>query len=485
MSSKIKLRSFFYIILLNIFSLSISSTPVGKQSINDSRTKEYKFVSRSQFPAKKEAHALKNKILFCRGKPTTKEQPSTTDQQQRVPVKKEEEPSFIFVFSGYIKPEFFVDSRQVFGCRANQTLFNPECRLYDRCCRDINAHGQFNILAIESRVRTEIIGPSIGSAKSKGVIEADFYGVREDMINSLRMRHAYFSLTWKNRELLLGQYWHPITSPECYPQTLSFNCGGPMDPYKRVPQIRITRFIRPLELIAAVSSAVHFVNNGPIGFSSSYLRNAIVPNLSFLIQARPSTHLIGAGIDFKRLVPRLVSNNNFKVSESINSLTALAYTAFNWETFALRAKIALAQNGSVFTLLGGYAVHSIQPDTDHRTYTNLNTITAWIDFNRVHKKVEPGCLIGYTKNLGATSTIIPCLQQNDSCESLVYTFLYPNIDYVFRISPRIRIYYKPVVFGAELEYTRAAFGQLNNRGRINCPRPVENIRLLLAAFYFF
>ena len=76
-----------------------------------------------------------------------------------------EDPLFTVLFSGYIKPEFFWDSRQVIGGRDDQTLIFPEPKVWDRCCRDINAAPAYNMIAIESRVRSEILGPKVLEAK--------------------------------------------------------------------------------------------------------------------------------------------------------------------------------------------------------------------------------------------------------------------------------------------------------------------------------
>lgn len=397
-----------------------------------------------------------------------------------------EDPLFTVLFSGYIKPEFFWDSRQVIGGRDDQTLIFPEPKTWDRCCRDINAAPAYNMLAIESRVRSEILGPKVLEAKGKGLIEADFYGISKTTLNIVRMRHAYLSLEWQNFILLLGQYWHPLFTPECAPDTLACNSGAPIDPLKRAPQMRFTKLIKPFEIEFTALSEINFESDGPHGPDSIYLRNAVIPNMNIRAQAYAGDHVFGASIDFKRLVPRLVSDRNVKVEESINSVSAIIYAAFNWETFALRTKLTLGQNGADHGLIGGYAVHSIQPESDKRTYTNLRSISLWVDFNRVHKKLSPGCFIGYTKNIGAPSTVIPYLKDNNNVfTQLTYGYDSERFDYIFRISPRLRWFLKPVVFGLELEYTRGAYGQVNTRGCVSNPVPTDNTRVLMAAYYFF
>ncbi len=61
----------------------------------------------------------------------------------------------------------------------------------------------------------------------------------------------------------------------------------------------------------------------------------------------------------------------------------------------------------------------------------------------------------------------------------------PNIDTVWRIAPRFRFIKKPVTIGLELEYTQAAFGNLNRKAVVINPRATGNMRLLFEILYVF
>lgn len=364
------------------------------------------------------------KIAFHKGIPPTPEEQEIAEEPQL----------FTVYFSGYVKPEFFWDSRQNVGCRNDQLLIYPEPKELDRCGRDIQAHPEYGMIALESRVRAEIIGPDVLGAQAKGYIEADFWGISDKTLNVFRMRHAYTNLNWEKISLLFGQYWHPMYVPECAPDTIACNGGAPIDPFKRSPQIRFTRRFKPFEITIAALSEVNFTNDGPIGPSCTYIHNAVIPNLSAQLQGRWSDHICGLVVDCKRLVPRLKSDLNVKVEESIYSASFAVYAAFNWETFALRLKGTFGQNCADHGMLGGYAVHTIQPESDKRTYTNLNSFGVWADFNRANSKIEPGCFIGYTKNLGASKTIIPSIKKEDQITQLTYGFGTQMIDYVLEYS---------------------------------------------------
>lgn len=392
---------------------------------------------------------------------------------------------FSVIFSGYVKYEALFDSRQIVGFREDQVLLYPARRQCDVCGRDINDKGHANMLAIESRLRAVIIGPDVLDAQSLGVLEGDFIGVSDATVNTFRLRNAFAHLDWQNISLLAGQYWHPLFVPECYPDTISFNSGIPIEQLAREPQIRFTPKVGRANLILAAISQLNFENDGPQGLNSKYARDAVIPNLHAQLQIPINSHVVGIGIDYKRLVPRLVTDKNYKVTESINSTSALAYIGLNWPTVTFNTKVVYAQNLTNADSISGYAVTCINPTTDERQYTNLQSVSFWID-TAYKKKVEPGLFAGYVKNIGAQKTIIQSIV-NDQGEtvSLIYAAGQEDVDYVLRISPRIRWFLKPVVFAAELEYTRASFGTVTNSGKVTCTYPVNNTRLQLAVFYCF
>jgi len=400
---------------------------------------------------------------------------------------------FKILFSGYIKPEAYIDSRQVRGWRNDQVLLFPERKLYDRCHHDLNAHPQLSSVAIETRLRAEIFGPKVWDSLCMGAIEADFWGTHQLDIQGFRLRHAFVTFDWGDKLLLFGQYWAPMFIPICAPDTISFDAGIPFDPYKRTPQLRFAKIFDPFEITFCASSEVNFVNDGPIGGSSTYLRNAVVPNMNVRLTAtlgKTKDHYLGVDLDYRRIVPRLVTAQCLKTHESLNSFRFEAFASLNWPAFSIRSKVGFEQNATDYDSISGYAVHSINPVTDERTYTNFNAATTWVDFIKYYKTFEPGLFIGYIKSLGTNNSIIPCVKYNDTCgqevcEKLIYSYGREDLDYVFRVTPRVRFYWKPVVLGAELEYTRAGWGTVNTRGKVDNVESVGNTRFLVALFYFF
>src|SRR5210317_2282001 len=110
--------------------------------------------------------------------------------------------SFGIKFSGFVKNDFFVDSRQTICAREGHFLLWPAPEKLDEYGNDINSKSTFNILAIQSRLSGKITGPDAFGAKTTGMLEGDFFAQANDNINLFRMRHAYVKLNWTHIEAL-------------------------------------------------------------------------------------------------------------------------------------------------------------------------------------------------------------------------------------------------------------------------------------------
>ena len=152
----------------------------------------------------------------------------------------QDEGNFGIKFSGFVKNDFFFDTRQTVAAREGHFLLWPAAVTLDETGVDINAQSNFNILAVQSRLKGAITGPDAFGAKTSGVIEADFFAQANDNINLLRLRHAFVKLNWEHMELLAGQYWNPLFVTDCFPGTVSFNTGTPPQSFSRNPQVRAT-----------------------------------------------------------------------------------------------------------------------------------------------------------------------------------------------------------------------------------------------------
>jgi len=304
-------------------------------------------------------------------------------------------------------------------------------------------------------------------------------------------------LNWSTTELLVGQYWHPLFVPECFPDVVSFNTGAPFQPFSRNPQVRFTKFYGGLKLIGVLYSQRDFTSIGPeykfenslysstLVASSKYLRNAGIPNVHFQLQFNPdsSEHVFGAGVDYKSLLPELYTINynkttKFKSSETINSLSGIVFAKFKFKPVTFKLEGVYAQNAYDMVMIGGYAVQQINDTlTGSKDFTNLNTLSVWFDANTNGKKVQVGLFAGYTKNLGSA----------DNIKTSSFYARGSNIDNVLRIAPRVTFISGKLDIAFELEHTIAIYGKTNGdkKGGITEGKAIGNTRGLVAFVYKF
>lgn len=412
---------------------------------------------------------------------------------------KSEEPKFGINFSGFVKTDFFYDTRQNVSIREGHFLLYPENELTDHQGNDINAKPAFNILSIQSRLKGAITGPDAFGAKTSGEIEADFFGNAGqglDDVNGFRLRHAFVKLSWSNTELLAGQYWHPMFVAESFPGVVSFNTGAPFQPFARNPQLRISHRAGDFKLIGVVFSQRDFTSMGndytlsngkyiaTASSGSKFIRNAAIPNLHFQVQYTPgkeSKTLLGAGIDYKTILPETTTINTgathrFESSETLAALSAIAYAKVVFKPITIKIMGTYAQNATDLVMLGGYAVERVtDTSTGAKAFTNFNTGAVWLDAQTNGTRIKAGLFAGYTWNMGTD-------------HHLQTSTLYArgaNIDHVIRLAPRMVFSSGKFDLAVEMEYTAAAYGKMvaNSKANLTDLKTVGNLRGLVAFVY--
>ncbi len=383
--------------------------------------------------------------------------------------------SFGISFSGFVKTDFIYDTRQSVTIREGHFLLYPQNKQTDINGLDINDKASFNILSIQTRLNGKIKGPNALGAKTSGVIEGEFFGHSESDINGFRLRHAFVKLDWSNTALLIGQTWHPLFNTEMFPGVVSFNTGVPFQPFSRNPQVRITHTIDQFKVVFAALSQRDLSSNGPNGFSSSYLRNSVVPNLHAQIQFESKGTLLGAGVDYKKLTPRLLTVKNMKTDNSISSFSYTGFMKLTVDQLTFKLQGVYGSNLADQLMLGGYAIKSIDTITGFEDYTTLKCLSFWGELV-YGKEIEVALFAGYTKNLGAENNIAGS-----------YFGRGTDIENVFRISPRVQFSSGKTKISTELEYTSAGYGVPNNlnKGKVENVTTFSNLRLIAAVFYFF
>ena len=387
---------------------------------------------------------------------------------------------------GYVKWETYFDTREVIGFREVNVILFPSPPVRDKFGRDINARGFWNMTAFETRLGFALTGPDWGDFKTDGMVEGDFRGGADSTIFNFRMRNLFGRITWEHGNLLFGQWWHPLWIPECFPHTLGFAIGAPIDPQAREPQLRLSQRWHWFELITAAAAQHDYASPGPLGVNPIYIERAVIPNLHLQMRAYWKDNVVGVAGDYKRLVPRIVTDNNVKTKEHIDSFIFEAFAAFIHAPWSLRMKAFWAQNGSEHLLISGYGVRTVNSITDVRTYSNTACAGAWLDFSYLFHcdQMELGLFVGGTKNLGSRHRlhIDPLTGQ-----PIIFALagVAQNLDYVVEVIPRFIFMKDPIRAGVELEVNRASYGTPNACGLIRNGCPVTDYRILFVLYYMF
>lgn len=403
----------------------------------------------------------------------------------------QEESKFGIKFSGFVKNDFFFDSRQTIAAREGHFLLWPSPEYLDENGNDIYAKANFNFLAIQSRLKIAITGPDAFGAKTSGVIEGDFFAQGNLNINLLRLRHAFVKLNWTNIEVLAGQYWNPLFVTDCFPGTVSFNTGTPLQSFARNPQLRVTYRTGSLKLTAAALSQRGYVTFGEIGPSSSYLRNSATPDMHLQLQYgskndnKGTGFILGGGLAYKSIVPRLenkigIAPNDvvYKVSEKVHGLTAIGFSKLTTSLLTIKFEARYGENISDLLAISGFAVKEITDlTTGELSYTPLQSMTFWGEVH-TNGKIQFGVFGGFLKNLGTKDPM-------SDVDNDVYG-LATDISTLFRISPRVIINSGKTRVAFELEYTSAAYGVNYDLNYIpENTTEIANLRALIGVYYFF
>jgi hypothetical protein len=141
----------------------------------------------------------------------------------------------------------------------------------------------------------------------------------------------------------------------------------------------------------------------------------------------------------------------------------------------MKAGVLYSGNGYALSMLGGYAVKSVTDSSRHFVdYASVGTMAAWADISTNGAKWQGALFGGFSRNLGANSNVIGPYYSRGS-----------NISYLYRIAPRVYLTVNKIRFGAEVEYTAAAYGTISKNAIVQNSQEVGNWRFLFAVYYIF
>jgi len=406
---------------------------------------------------------------------------------------------FKFKIFGDVSLQSFYDSRQFFGVSQDSIVIYPLPKKYDKRCLDIYDKDQFTMYGLSNNTRILFFGPDVWGAKSNGRIDIAVGGL--GFIGSFiffRIKVAYIKFEWNNgkTQLRLGHYYHPIVSTNVYATTVSDSEGIGYDPFNR----------------SAVAILAHYVNNikfylaAAKSYSSPPSRWSTIPDLLFRAEMKVGNQLVGAGINYHAEVPRLYGTvftedgeeKRYKNAAYVRSVYPFVYGKFKIDPFEIKTRFTYLENASAYVILGAYGVTCRNPQTDERTYTNIRTLSWWLEMIYQNPRIQPGFFTGVSKNIGASQPIIKSYVDAQGQEvSLLYVpEAITDADYMFVLTPRVRfLINNKFVIGMELEYSRAFFARgydqegwqddFDDFGKVINGKPVSNTRLGLTMNYLF
>jgi hypothetical protein len=379
---------------------------------------------------------------------------------------------------GYLSHQVKLDTYRSLDTRDGELYFYPLRAKLDANGVDINKKPKLNMVEVQSRIGVRSTHEDFMGAKLTGVLEADFFGTSQQHVRMLRIRIAAINLKWQKHELLIGNHFHPSFVLECYPNTLSFAAAVPFHPLNRSPQIRYA--FHPSEsLNLSLSLLTHGYHRsaGP----SEAQKNSGLPDVQFRLQygdgKRQSMGLLAG---YKFLTPRDETNLGLNTKQTVGSFNMQAFFKQLVGNFSFKTEVIYGENLTHFTMIGGYGAkgkpNEINLDGDYG-YSNMRTVSTWIDAEASLGDFSTGLFLGYTANLGSANyyTPLPGYSRND------------DLHYVFRASPRLNYSHKSLTFGLEWSVVGAAYGVAFDEKRkvTHTAKPTINNQFIISSMYKF
>ena len=379
-------------------------------------------------------------------------------------------------FGGFVRAEYYVDSREMVGAVEDLFGFFPENNQYGADGKDLNDVVRQNISTQATRFNTLLTGPDFLKAKSTAFIEYDFSGGGN--VN-LRLRQAWIKLNWQRAEILIGKTWNPLSEIP-FPSVAGLHTGIPFRPFGRGDQLRFT-FNLSQKLSLLLAGEYQSEHKSPIeSNAASDVRSNPIPELHFQIRYKSKSFSSGIISEYKTVRPATKTTGTlgtFKTTQTISSYALGLYWDYRISLFNIKGSALYAQNLSELFQQGGYAVKTLNTETGARTYSPSESVSGWV--NLVYgRKWQVALFGGYQKNLGFTDNIL-----SDGA----FFGRWQNVAYIYRIAPSIKYSYKQWQFQLEADYDVAAYGTVDyaDKGKVRNAEEVAGVRGIFATTFFF
>lgn len=388
-----------------------------------------------------------------------------------IPIKQDttKKTRYSLFITGRVDAAFYTDSYTNVESRDGLQYMMPARPKYDPITgEDLNYVGKlrFNIASTRIGIGTKITFNEKTSIDA--LIETDFMGVSANIMQSLRLRHAYLRLNLGRSSILVGQTNHLAMVDQIAPPTVTYAAGYPINLQARPIQIQFSQQLGIVNLAAAAAMYTSDIKD--------MQALAMTPDFSVRVTVGDfNRNVIGLVGGFKSIMPQLTSYVSDK-QERMNSFYAALFGRVTMgKGYAIRAYAIYGGDLSALGLTGGFA-----PLLDHAGYAPTNTVSAWIDFATPRfAGFEFGIFGGYQQNLGTMTDI--------DLGGMVMAGTTTGLQNFWRVAPRVWYHFKMLSFGFEYMYSQSLWAhQWNDRylSTMNLPATRNNRYTLLARFTF-
>lgn len=386
---------------------------------------------------------------------------------------------FEFKLTGRVDVNIFTDSYKGVDSRNGLQWLYPAAPIYNDHGQNINKYNTLRFSAAGTRLGVKVVMNDImKGATGLGVVEGDFLGVNESVFQSLRLRHAYFSVNWKKRGFLLGQTSHLTMPDEIAANTVNFGGGYPLNPLSRPVQVQYTERFGSHDADVTIAASMF---SGEMGRGQSY---AMMPEIQIRAMFGDKARTYGgAVVGFKSIRPELYAADMTFDKTRVNSFHVAAFGRHIFRSgHTVRLFALLGQDQSVIACLGGYApVAGTGFATQDLRYAPFSSYSVWGEFDSkiyTKSKLQYGLFAGIQQNLGTNKTIDPERIRPEP----------KGLNYFFNVAPRIWWHpFNKITFGLEYMLSGASWAKtMDNHYRPeSLEKMVFNNKIMLLARYKF
>lgn len=384
---------------------------------------------------------------------------------------------------GYLRTETFFDTYRSTESRDGESYSYPLKKGLDAAGNDTNRISQFTMLGVQSRFKIGASGVTAFGAKVSSLIEADFLGMGDDSKYMIGLRHAYFKLDWDKTQLLMGQYWSPMSIAEFAANTVLFASGTTFQPLNRSIQARLTyQLTSKLKMTGAIMS---YTTHRPIETKyNNSQRNSGLPDFQAQVQYGSVNEFFFAftgGYKFlKPYLETIKAGSKYNATKIVGSYNFQACVGYQFTNLSVKWQGNLGENMTNYGMIGGYLpVAGSDNAQGEYDYANIKTVSTWVDIETKGTKFKPGIFFGYSENLGTSKDVIATKPYTtDLCRGC-------DIRKLYRISPRFYYISGPVDVGVEYIVMGAAYGTFRKQSVKDTQDPSVNNRFLVSVRYTF